>query len=199
MHVRQLVRESAEHTARMALVTQLTDSAVAITDPLGVIEWVNPAFCVMTGYPVEEAVGVTRASLFPSGLPPTQAAALSGAPAGQPQDMELLTASKQGRRYWVSIEVRPMIVAGEVVQLFMVERDVSPTYVAEEQMLAASRRAEQLAADLSAEKTLLAEVISSIPHLVYWKDLSGCYRGVNNAFVEQRGLYLGVRPRPHRH
>jgi signal transduction histidine kinase len=41
--------------------------------------------------------------------------------------------------------------------------------------------------ELSSEKSLLAGVISAIPHLVFWKDASGAYEGVNHAFVLLHG------------
>ncbi|NOX60918.1 MAG: PAS domain S-box protein [Chloroflexi bacterium] len=41
-------------------------SAIAITDPEGVIEWVNPAFTELTGYSREEAIG-QRMSILKSG------------------------------------------------------------------------------------------------------------------------------------
>lgn len=43
---------------------------------------------------------------------------------------------------------------------------------------------------LSAEKSLLAGVISSIPHLVYWKDAKSRYVECNQAFLRLRGLQL---------
>ncbi|HEY5247589.1 MAG TPA: ATP-binding protein [Dermatophilaceae bacterium] len=37
-------------------------------------------------------------------------------------------------------------------------------------------------------KVLLTDVIASIPHVVYWKDLEGRYRGVNHAYLTERRL-----------
>lgn len=172
----------------LALVALHTDHAVVIADAHGVIEWVNDAFCELTGYGCDEAIGVTRWSLFTHTVSSTVAAALGGEPSAAPHNMELLTRSKQGRPYWTDIEVRPVLVDGVVDRLILLESDVSATQVAEHQLLEATRRAELLASELSTEKSLLSGVISSIPHLVYWKDLFGRYRGVNAAFLVERGF-----------
>jgi len=179
---------SPTEAARLALVAVHTDHAVVLADAHGVIEWVNDAFCELTGYARHEAVGVTRLSLFTHTVSATVVAALGGEPTERPARLELLTRSKQGRPYWTYIEVRPVVDQGEVAQLILLESDVSATQVAEQQLLEASRRAEHLAAELSAEKSVLAGVISSIPHLVFWKDLDGRYRGVNTAFLAARGF-----------
>ncbi len=179
---------SPTEAARLALVAVHTDHAVVLADAHVVIEWVNDAFCELTGYARHEAVGVTRLSLFTHTVSATVVAALGGVPTDQPQALELLTRSKQGRPYWTYIEVRPVLDHGEVAQLILLESDVSATQVAEHQLLEASRRAELLAAELSAEKSVLSGVISSIPHLVFWKDLGGRYRGVNTAFLSARGF-----------
>jgi len=179
---------SPTEAARLALVAVHTDHAVVLADAHGVIEWVNDAFCELTGYARHEAVGVTRLSLFTHTVSATVVAALGGEPTERPARLELLTRSKQGHPYWTYIEVRPVIDQGEVAQLILLESDVSATQVAEHQLLEATRRAEHLAAELSAEKSVLAGVISSIPHLVFWKDLDGRYRGVNAAFLAARGF-----------
>lgn len=51
-----------------------------------------------------------------------------------------------------------------------------------------ARESERLAVALSSEKSLLAEVISSIPHLVYWKDERSRYADCNQAFLAARGV-----------
>jgi signal transduction histidine kinase len=57
-----------------------------------------------------------------------------------------------------------------------------------ERILAAVRHGEALAQALADEKALLGDVVSTIPHLVYWKDRVGHFLGCNDAFVSFRGL-----------
>jgi two-component system NtrC family sensor kinase len=54
-------------------------------------------------------------------------------------------------------------------------------------LLTLQRDLRRQASALSEEKALLSSVISSSPHLVYWKDIAGRYRGFNQAFVDIRG------------
>jgi two-component system NtrC family sensor kinase len=69
-----------------------------------------------------------------------------------------------------------------------VERDVTRQRALDEQLRAANRQSQLLAEQLSAEKSLLSEVLASIPHLVYWKDQDLRYTGVNQAFLSIRGI-----------
>lgn len=52
---------SEQHTHKLSSVVQQTADAVIITDHLGVIEYVNPAFEEITGYDRTEAIGKTPA------------------------------------------------------------------------------------------------------------------------------------------
>ncbi|HST81240.1 MAG TPA: ATP-binding protein [Kineosporiaceae bacterium] len=53
-------------------------------------------------------------------------------------------------------------------------------------LLTLQRDLRRQASALSEEKALLSSVISSSPHLVYWKDIAGRYCGFNQAFVDLR-------------
>jgi PAS domain S-box-containing protein len=60
-------RSAGENLAKLARAVEHTDDAVLITDPHGVIQFVNPAFITITGYGTEEAVGHTPRELLWSG------------------------------------------------------------------------------------------------------------------------------------
>jgi two-component system NtrC family sensor kinase len=179
-----------EQAQLLALVAQHTDNAVVIHDAEGRIEWVNAAFTRINGYELEEAVGRQRRDLMQGPFTRTPAfksfeAALS---AGQGLDVEFPTQTKEGRSYWVHIQVQAVIEEGLLVRFVTVEREITEQRAAVEQLRAATRQAQVLADQLSGEKVLLSEVLGSIPHLVYWKDGDLRYTGVNQAFLAIRGI-----------
>jgi two-component system, NtrC family, sensor kinase len=93
----------------------------------------------------------------------------------------------EGRRRWVVLRVHPVRdhqLARAVVTLL----DITEGMRTQENLRRASHQAQQLAAALSQEKTLLTGVISAIPQLVYWKDDRGRYAGCNRAYLTLLGL-----------
>jgi PAS domain S-box-containing protein len=184
------VLEALEQAQLLALVAQHTHNPVVIHDLEGRIEWVNDAFSRTNGYQLDEVVGRHRRELMAGPFTRTPAfreyeAAFS---AGQSVDTQFPTQTKDGRSYWVEIQVQAVIEAERVVRFVSVEREITEQRAAVEQLRAATRQAQVLADQLSGEKVLLSEVLGSIPHLVYWKDADLRYTGVNQAFLGLRGL-----------
>jgi two-component system NtrC family sensor kinase len=184
------LRRISHEAQLLALVAQHTDSGVVISDLAGQIEWVNDAFCRSSGFSLEELVGVRRLDLVDGPFAQTPSfiefsAALS---TGQGAELQFPTQTKDGGCYWVHVEAQPVLEDGTPVRFVSVERDITSQRAAEEQLRAATRRAQLLADQLSSEKALLSEVLASIPHMVYWKDPELRYIGVNQAFLGLRGL-----------
>ncbi len=186
---RELNRITAE-AQLLALVAQHTDNAVVITDASGQIEWANDAFCRSSGYQLEELVGLSRQELIhgPFARTATFQEFVAALNAGRGADVQFPSQAKDGSSYWVHVEVQPILEDGQLVRYISIERDITTQRAADEQLRAATRKAQLLAEELSAEKALLSEVLGSIPHLVYWKDADLRYSGVNQAFLSLRGL-----------
>ena len=93
----------------------------------------------------------------------------------------------EGRRRWVLLRVHPVrdhLQARAVVIMV----DVTDGMRTQEELHEATHDAEQLAAALTQEKTLLTGVLATIPQLVYWKDDQGRYAGCNRAYLDLLGL-----------
>ncbi len=199
----------------LALVAEHTDNAVVIQDAEGRIEWVNEAFCRLTGYSLGDAVGRSRMDLWRGSLVGTQRfhELVSQIEAGQAVDAEVPAQSTSGRNYWTHLQVQPVLLHGEIVRFVGVERDITERRIAEERLRATNLQVRTLADEIAAEKALLDGVLASIPHLVYWKvaareledpepsaggDVTstdhrdGCeglhYSGVNQAFLSVRDI-----------
>ena len=190
MQTQESLRRVTDQAQLLALVAEHMDNAVVITDAGGRIEWVNESFFRLTGYGRDEVIGRRRVDLFDGPFTRTPAfhKIASELAAGRGIDLEFPTESRDGRSFWIQVEVQPVMVNGRIVRYIGVERDVTSRRTAEVQLRAASRQAELLASQLAGEKSLLTGVLSSIPHLVYWKDRALRYAGVNRAFLDLRGL-----------
>ncbi len=180
-------REGANHLSRLALVAEHIDASVVITDPAGMIEWVNDSFARITGLMNDEAIGRDRIGLFRGSRQHIEQLAQRLAQAPDGMRVEIATQTPEDQPCWLEVEICPVREGSEVTHLIWTERDVTARHLTAEKLQAAGRRAGRLTAALSAEKALLTGVISTIPHLVYWKDAAGRYRGANQAYLNQRG------------
>ncbi|GIF22374.1 PAS domain S-box-containing protein [Actinoplanes tereljensis] len=190
VRIQEELRQATREASRLALVARHMEDGVVIADTEGRIEWVNDAFTKLSGYTRAEATGRLRADLLGTDtLPLVDLAAL--AVGGSMVLPEFESRTKDGRPCWMRVVLYRVTDDEGVVSLMAVERDITKRYNAEQAQQAAKNRAEALADELSVEKAVLTGVISSIPHLIYWKDAEGRYVGHNAAFLATRGLPAG--------
>ncbi|HET6481950.1 MAG TPA: PAS domain-containing protein [Actinoplanes sp.] len=181
------LRQATREASRLALVARHIEDGVVIADADGRIEWVNDAFTRMSGYTLAEAAGRLRADLLDvDELPQVDISALAAGDSMVLPEFESRT--KHGRHRWLRVVLYRVVDDDGIVRLMAVERDMTTRRDAEQARQAAKDRAEALAGELSVEKAVLTGVISSIPHLIYWKDAQGRYGGHNAAFLSMRGL-----------
>jgi len=138
--------ESEEQSRKLSMVAARTDNAVIITDNAGQIEWVNDAFTRITGYTLPEVLGRTPGSALQG--PETDAQAVQRMREklrrGEGFEEAVLNYAKDGRPYWISIEVQPIRdEAGEVVQFMAIERDITDALARERQLQEAMEKAEE--------------------------------------------------------
>ena len=105
-----LLREREEEARRLAMVAARTDNAVILTDAARRIEWVNEGFTRLTGYTLDEARGRVPGSFLqgPETDPGTIRMIRERLDAGQGFQCEIQNQRKDGKAYWVSIEVQPI-------------------------------------------------------------------------------------------
>ncbi len=190
MQTQEELHRLTERAQLLALVAEHTDNAVVIQDAEGRIEWVNDAFCRLTGYTREEVTGRHRVDLWhgPYTRTPAFAALRSAIAAGRAVDVELPAETRDGGSYWTHLQIQPIESAGRITRFVGIERDTTQARLAAEQLRATHQQVKDLAEALTGEKAILAGVLASIPHLVYWKDRDLRYAGVNQAFLALRRL-----------
>ncbi len=123
-------RKKAEtENRRLAMVANTTTNIVVLADGDGKIEWVNPAFTRITGYTLSEVIGKTPGSFLRGPETDASVSAFMGEKvrAGEGfKDIEVINYSKEGKPYWISIEVQPIHdSSGKIVQFIAIESDIT--------------------------------------------------------------------------
>lgn len=130
-------REDAEaelHLRSTALET--TASAVIITDRNGVIQWANPAFTMLTGYTLDEALGKNPRELIRSGVHEQDffAGMWNALLAGQVWRGELVNRRKDGTLYHEEQTITPVRDdSGNITHFIAIKIDVTARKEAEQQ------------------------------------------------------------------
>jgi PAS domain S-box-containing protein len=147
-HARKLTAD----LGRLAMVASRTSNAVIITDAQRRITWVNEGFERITGYRAAEVIGRSPGAVLQTeGTDPATVQALRQAlSAGQGFRGEILNRGKQGRLYWLALDIQPLHDARGVLTGFMaVELDIT------------ERR--EMAAALEGSNQLLHSVLENLP------------------------------------
>ncbi|MGA3067651.1 MAG: response regulator [Tepidisphaeraceae bacterium] len=119
---------SEKEIRKLALVASRTDNAVIITDSAGRIEWVNEGFTRITGYTLVEVKG-KKPGKFLQGAntdPATVQHIRYQLSLQRGFAAELVNYAKDGRTYWVSIDVQPIYDRRRrLTNYIAIERDIT--------------------------------------------------------------------------
>lgn len=126
-------RDITEARAKEARIRQLSRAVeqsphmVVITDRTGIIEYVNPRFCEITGYSAEEALGQTprilRSGAHDLSFFQQMWATVLG---GSEWRGEIVNRKKTGEIFWARTVISPIRnAAGEITHLVSVAEDIS--------------------------------------------------------------------------
>jgi len=134
-------REQDEALNRLALVAQKTTNMVVITDPAGLILWVNEGFNRITGYTLAEVLGRKPGAVLqgPDTDYATVARIHTAIASGQAIDCELLNYTKDQRSYWLQLRIDPVHdEAGTLTHFIAIESDITRIRADRELLLEAS-------------------------------------------------------------
>lgn len=177
------LKKQKETLQKLALVAARTHNAVIVTDAQSRIEWVNEGFTRMTGWSQEEVIGL-RPSQFLQG-PETQRDTVRHMSdclrARKAFNTEVINYSREGRKYWVSIEVQPVFnESGEVSNFMAIESDITERKNAEE----ALRTSEALA---RRQRDELEWIYENAPIGLCFFDKDLRYRRINRWLADVNG------------
>jgi PAS domain S-box-containing protein len=150
--IRRLQRErsdvdrAAEWHTRLVAIVERAKNAVIISDPKGRIEWVNQGFVGLTGHTTDGVVGRQLADvLCDARTNQAERATLTAAIDSRSEcQVELLSHTRDGRAYWVHIDIQPTCSPGRTLTSFMaICTDITERRQARESLEAAKEAAER--------------------------------------------------------
>ncbi len=136
----ELAYAARQEADRLAMVVRCTNNAVAITDPFRRIVWVNEAFTRMTGYQLSEAFGKSPGSLvqYEKTDAKTVAKIRDALKNQQPVQCEIRNRSKDGREYWLDLEIQPILDdRGTLLGFMSIQCDITDRVVLSQQLQSA--------------------------------------------------------------
>jgi len=117
-----------EELKKLALVAEKTDNAVVITDNAGKIEWVNKGFNQLTGYQLNEVLGMKPGDFLQGEATDKKAIQeMSHAIKNlQGVNVEIINYTKEKKSYWVAIDIQPVFAKdGSQKGFISLQRDIS--------------------------------------------------------------------------
>jgi PAS domain S-box-containing protein len=138
------IRRDTDALRKLTRAVEQSSSIVVITDPQGKIEYVNPKFTEVTGYPAEEAIGQNPRILKSGKQPPEVYAELWGAlTSGREWHGEFQNRKKDGSLYWAAASMSPIRGAdGTTTHFLAIQDDITDRKAAEEELRKARAEAE---------------------------------------------------------
>jgi PAS domain S-box-containing protein len=117
-----------DNCSRLALVAKQTTNLVIITDAQRRITWVNDSFQHVTGYSLPEVLGQRPGTLlqFEGTDPLTIEQMRQALDEARPFHGEVLNRAKNGRMYWLEVDIQPMTDAqGQLTGFMAIESDIT--------------------------------------------------------------------------
>ncbi|MCX6892570.1 MAG: PAS domain S-box protein [Verrucomicrobia bacterium] len=156
----------------LSLAVAQNPSAIVITDPAGLIEYVNPRLTAVTGYTLDELRG-QNSRIFKSGAHPTAVyeELWRKISRGEVWRGELVNRKKDGSLHTELVVIAPV----------KDPEDRTTHYVAVKEDIT---QAKETLAALETQRRLLADVIENSSLMICFKDREGRYTLVNRRFEE---------------
>lgn len=121
-------REQTAEIERLSEIARRTTNLVVVTDAQRRIEWVNAAFEQTTGWRLDEVRGKNPGHFLQAPMtdPDTVARLRRALDAGVAIQAEVMNRARDGRAYWVALDIQPLRDPGGQLQGFLaVESDVT--------------------------------------------------------------------------
>lgn len=115
-------RQKTMELQKLAAIASHSSSAVLLVNSQGVIEWVNPAFKVLTGYDLEEVLGCDPIEIITCEQTSAEATAqfAQAIQQRQPFQTEIAGCSRTGELFWLLLALSPVLDDKGRLEFFVV-------------------------------------------------------------------------------
>ena len=159
-------KQQEEELQKLSLVASKTENGIIITGNDRKIEWVNEGFMKITGYVLEEIIGRNPAFLQGEETNPEDIVAIrEGLESKKPFSREILNYSKQGRKYWINLNITPILNEnGEVYKFVAIQNDITEKKQSEQQLRTYAEQQRRLTEDLTQQNNDLRQFSYILSH-----------------------------------
>ncbi len=137
-------KSSDEELRKLRMAIDQNFASIQITDYQGIIEYVNPKFCEITGYSIQEVLG-KKPNIIKSGIHPKEfyKHLWQTISTGKQWFGEICNKRKDGSLFWEEVSISPVKNAkGEITHYVAVKIDVTQKRQYEEELKKAKEEAE---------------------------------------------------------
>lgn len=187
--------KAAEEELRLkSAALESAANGIVITDTRGIIEWVNPAFTILTGYTIEEAKGRNQRDLINSGQhePAFYKDLWTTILGGNVWQGELINRRKDGSIYTEEQTITPVRNAsGTITHFIGIKQDITRRKQDEEALRQLNTELEARVTERTTELTHIKNRIESILNSnadpIIYSRIDGKIEQVNPAFTQAFG------------
>lgn len=132
-----LKKEQEKEIKKLSLAIEQSPVSIVITDLEGTIEYVSPAFEVVTGYTAEDAIGKNPRILKSGKTPDREYAEMwETIRGGKSWQGEWINKRKDGTFFWESVLITPILDdQGKMTNYLAIKQDISQRKAAEQEIL----------------------------------------------------------------
>ncbi len=185
-------RRAAEQLRKLSVAVEQSPASVVITDTTGCIEYVNPKFCILTGYGPAEVIGQNPRVLKSGDIPPEGYRELwQTISRGRAWRGEFHNRKKNGELYWESAVISPIKDdAGKITNYLAVKEDIT-----ERKRVEAERNAMELHLRQAQKLESIGQLAAGIAHEI---NTPTQFVGDNVRFVQEALPHLTNLLRVHK-
>ena len=171
---------------KFSQVIEQSPIPILITDPNGVIEYINPGFSILTGYSLKEAIGQTPRFLNSGEKTQEEYSRLwNTILSGRDWHGTFHNRKKSGELYWESAAIFPILSEqGKITHLVSVKEDITERVLAEEELRRTHEELAQTNRDLEKASQVKSEFLANMSHEI---------RTPLNAIIGMTGLLLDTQ------
>ena len=163
-----------EHLLRLSAAFEQSASSIIITDTKGIIEYVNPRFCKVTGFTAEEVIGNTPRIIKYEKSRINYKELWDTITSGKTWTGEFLNKTKSGDLFWELATISPIRNSkGKIINYLAIKEDITIRKETEKQ--------------LEDAKEFYITMLADFPVMVWQCDTKGNIQFFNNTFLRFTG------------